>query len=600
MPLTPTVKRRLKNTALVLVGLLLVLYLTWSWHIRSGMAELSENSQKQLSELVSLLDSLLLRFETIPHVLSTNPMLADALLDQRNQEKISRLNLYLEELRHITEASDIYLIDALGVAVAASNWQQPYSFVGQDYSFRPYFTEAIAGGQGSYYAVGTASNRRGFYFSFPVLDKGGVLGAIVVKLDLTDIETQAAGVAQAGQYDFIITDPDDIVFASNRPEWRLTSLTPLTQSKQYALNASKRYAKRQISELAIHPAYRGVGKALSTYRIGKGAEAADYLDTAILMTKAGWRVHVLSPLGEVYAALYQVLLLAATCYGLLLLFTLLQYERRRSLARMQQSRDELERRVEERTAELQAANTQLKDTQDELIQAAKLTVVGSLSASINHELNQPLAAIRSYTQNTQTFLERDMPQRARENLAIILELTDRMAEIVGQFKSFTRKSQGKDRAVALDECLAQALTIVQPEIDKQQVALSVSADRDDLRVWCDGTRLQQVLVNLISNALTAMAQSEHKRLHISLIEGDPLLIRIQDSGPGVRDSLMEKIFEPYYTTSERQGLGLGLSISRRMIESMQGDIRVSNAPEGGAIFDIALPAYSPEKAQYES
>ncbi len=598
--MTVSKRTRLKQSALMLTGLMMVLYLAWSWHIRTGMTQLTQNSQKQLSELVSLLDSVLLRFETIPQVLSTNPLLAEALLEQRNADKINHLNQYLEEIQHITEASDIYLVDALGIAISASNWQQPYSFVGKDFSFRPYYTEAIAGGQGSYFAVGTSSDKRGFYFSFPVQDKGSVIGVIVVKLDVNDIETQASGIALAGQYDFIITDPDDIVFAASRPEWRLTSLSPLTQGKQYALNASKRYAARQVKPLDITPEYNGVSKEPATYKIGNGVSAEDYLDTAIFMSKAGWRVHILSPMKALYQSLSQVLLLAGTCYCVLLLFTLLQYEKRRSLIRMQKSRDELEKRVEERTAELLAANTKLKETQDELIQAAKLTVVGSLSASINHELNQPLAAIRSYTQNTQTFLLRNMPEKARENLAIIIELTDRMAEIVGQFKSFTRKSQGKDGAVSLSECLTQALTIVQPEIDKQHVHLNVTADTDSLAVWCDATRLQQVLVNIISNALTAMSQCEKKRLSIQLIAGDPLTIRIQDTGPGVRDSLMEKIFEPYYTTSERLGLGLGLSISRRMIESMQGEIRVSNAPEGGAVFDIVLPAFRPENSQYES
>ncbi|MBT1445030.1 sensor histidine kinase [Shewanella sp. JM162201] len=592
--------RRLRYTLLALIGLIGVLYLTWVWQLYSGMRELGDGSKKQLSELVHLLDSVLSRFETIPHVLSTNPVLAEALLNQQDKERITALNLYLEEIRHVTEASDIYLIDALGIAVAASNWQEDYSFIGQDYSFRPYFTDAIAGRQGNYYAVGTASDRRGYYFSFPVLHRGSVLGAIVVKLDVADLEEQAAGVAKAGGYDFIITDPDDIVFASNRDDWRLNSLTQITNNKRNALNATKRYAKRAVKELALQPAYQGATATPGRYRIGQGSAAQDFLETAEDMVKAGWRVHVLTPLAPLYDALRQALLLAATCYGLLLLFTLLQRERRLSLERMQASRDELELRVRERTAALEAANTELKDTQDELIQAAKLTVVGTLSASINHELNQPLAAIRSYTQNTQTLLERDMTDRARANLGIILELTDRLADIVAQFKSFTRKSHGKDSAVDLSECLTQALTIVQPELDKQRVSLKVAQHGHLPSLWCDGTRLQQVLVNLISNAVNAMSQSKGKQLNISLIDGDPLIIRIQDSGPGVRESLMEKIFEPYYTTSERQGLGLGLSISRKIVESMQGQIRLANAAEGGAIFDICLPRPSNDKGQYES
>ncbi|QSX39616.1 sensor histidine kinase [Shewanella cyperi] len=596
LPVTAKIRRKMLLALLIAAGLFLTLRLTAWYHVHQGEKVLAQESRQQLSQLISLLDGLLSRFETIPHVLSTNPTLASALLDQQNDQKRRELNLYLEELQHVTEASDIYLVDALGVAVAASNWKQSISFIGQDYSFRPYFIEAISGRLGSYYAVGTSSDKRGFYFSYPIYDRGTILGAIVVKVDIADIEQQATGIAEAGQYEYLITDPDDIVFLSSRAEWRLSSLTPLTQSKRFALNASKRYANRAINELLIRPPYSRAGKEQTPqrYQIPTDGKRLYYMDTEQEMAKAGWRVHVLSPMKPLHDELPMLLLLAASCYGLLVVGLLLHNERKRSLARMQQARDQLEQRVRERTRDLEAANTKLKDTQDELIQAAKLTVIGSLSASINHELNQPLAAIRSYAQNTQTFLARDMRERAGDNIRIIVELTDRLAEIVGQFKSFNRKSQGTDTATDIGECIRQALTIVQPEIDKQGVELKLALPEQKIEVWGDKVRLQQVLVNLMSNAIVAMAQCPHKRLQLSAIVDEKLRIRIQDNGPGVRESQMQKIFEPYYTTNERQGLGLGLSISQRIIESMQGSIQVSNADTGGAVFDIILPLYRHE------
>lgn len=207
---------------------------------------------------------------------------------------------------------------------------------------------------------------------------------------------------------------------------------------------------------------------------------------------------------------------------------------------MQLAQSLLEQRVEERTQDLQQANHQLKDTQDELIQAAKLTVIGSLSASINHELNQPLAALRSYAQNTQTFLARNMQDKALDNIKIIIELTDRLADIVGQFKSFTRKSQGTDSATDIGRCIKQALTIVQPAIDKQGVELDVQLPNGNYQVWGDKVRLQQVFVNIMSNAIVAMQQSVKRSLVIRVTSEDKFCISIQDSGPGVRESQMEK------------------------------------------------------------
>ncbi|MGL6123190.1 MAG: sensor histidine kinase [Shewanella sp.] len=592
LPMTPKAKKRFLLTLVLLAGLVATLKLTYWVHLHQGKMEIQTQSQKQLKELVSFLDGALSRYKSIPHVLSTNPMLANVLNDKLNPDKVQELNLYLEEIQHVTEASDIYLIDALGIAIAASNWQQGYSFIGKDYSFRPYYTDAISGNLGRYYAVGTSSDKRGFYFSYPIYQQGGkgILGAIIVKVNIADIEQQSTSIAIAGQYQFLISDPDDIVFISSVDEWRLKSLTPMTDAKQYALNASKRYAEHPIGELLMKPPYES-GSQTMLYQLQTGTDHEQYMDIHQSMAKAGWQVHILAPIKPLLTSLPELMLLSASIYLLLALSILFNAERRRNLQRMQLAQSLLEQRVEERTQDLQQANHQLKDTQDELIQAAKLTVIGSLSASINHELNQPLAALRSYAQNTQTFLARDMQDKALDNIKIIIELTDRLADIVGQFKSFTRKSQGTDSATDIGRCIKQALTIVQPAIDKQGVELDVQLPSGHYQVWGDKVRLQQVFVNLMSNAIVAMQQSLKRQLVIRVTSEDKFCISIQDSGPGVRESQMEKIFEPYFTTNERHGLGLGLSISQRIIESMQGQINVANAEEGGAIFQIILPIY---------
>ncbi|KFZ37062.1 histidine kinase [Shewanella mangrovi] len=583
-------RKRLGITLLMLLGLCATLAITYWYHLEQGFARIQPLANRQLTEVINFIDGALIRYESIPHVLSTNPMLASALAHSDNSDEIRHINRYFEEIQHVTEASDIYLLNNQGEAIAASNWQKPYSFIGQNYAFRPYYTEAIAGRLGSYYAVGTSSDTRGFYFSYPIVEKGKVLGIIVVKVDIADIEEQLTGLAKAGQYELAISGNDQVIFLASMASWRLKSLMPLTSAAQDAIYQSRRYANRIITALSIKPPYNSLNDAeRSLYHISHDDGHEQFLDTKGSMSKAGWDVHVLTPVKPLYTSLPLTMLLSASVYMLLALGLSFSLERRKNMRRMQQAHNLLELRVKERTQELESANTKLQETQEELIQAAKLTVIGSLSASINHEINQPLAALRSYAQNTQTLLQRDMQDKAKENLSTIISLSDRLAEIVAQFKSFTRKSEGQDKANSLNDTLGEALTIVNPEIEKQRISLHLELPDQPVRFFGDKVRLQQVLVNIISNAVVAMQQVDTRLLTISVTLSDKLQIQIRDSGPGVNESQMEKIFEPYFTTSQRQGLGLGLSISRRIIESMNGTITVTNAAEGGAEFVILLP-----------
>ncbi|MFQ6370385.1 sensor histidine kinase [Shewanella sp. YIC-542] len=583
--------KRLLISILLIGGLLITLKLTYWYHLQQGFAQAQPLAQKQLKEVINFIDGALIRYESIPQVLSTNPVLAKALQHSDDAKEIQLINRYFEEIQYVTEASDIYLLNQHGDAVAASNWQETYSFIGQNYGFRPYYTEAMAGRLGSYYAVGTSSDTRGFYFAYPVQEQGTVLGVIVVKVDIADIEVQLTGLAQSGQYELSISGDDQVIFAASMPNWRLKSLVPLDDARHQDISKSRRYANRVISALPLQPPYSPDinPEKPPIYQFPTSYGEAQFIDTCSEMTKAGWHVHVMTPVKPLYSALPPLLLLSTCVYLLGALALLFSLERRKNMRRMQQAQQLLEYRVQERTRELQDANQKLQDTQDELVQAAKLTVIGSLSASINHEINQPLAALRSYAQNTQVLLNRQMQDKAQENLTTIISLSDRLAEIVSQFKSFTRKSKGLDKPTLIRNTIEDALTIVAPAIEKHQVQLQLQLPDAPLRFFGDKVRLQQVLVNLISNAITAMQQSAERLLTITISADEQLCIQIRDSGPGVNESQMEKIFEPYFTTSQRQGLGLGLSISRRIVESMNGSISVANAAGGGAEFKILLP-----------
>jgi len=267
-------------------------------------------------------------------------------------------------------------------------------------------------------------------------------------------------------------------------------------------------------------------------------------------------------------------------------------------ALMQEALDELEERVGRRTADLTEANRRLRQeveeherTRDELIQSAKLAALGQMSAGINHELNQPLTAMRTYADNARTYLDRSNLEQAAWNLRQISELTGRMAQISGQLKYFSRKSSGQRTRVSLGACLEGAQRIVRTRAAQVGADLVIDQSAQNLFVSADPVQLEQVLVNLIGNACDVLKQRPVKRIEVNTRQEDgKVLVLVRDSGPGIVAENLEKVFDPFFTTTE-SGLGLGLSISHTIVRRLGGTLTVRNAPGGGAVFTVMLAAW---------
>jgi two-component system C4-dicarboxylate transport sensor histidine kinase DctB len=278
-------------------------------------------------------------------------------------------------------------------------------------------------------------------------------------------------------------------------------------------------------------------------------------------------------------------------------------ERKKQETALREARSRLEQRVDERTADLMATNIRLqaeieerakaedalRQTQDQLVQAAKLASLGQMSASISHELNQPLAAIRTYADNARKLLGRDRTDDANWNLLQIGFLTDRMARISSQLKAFSRKASGTSESVSLSEAVRVTVEIAAAAVKKAGVRLTVSEIPADVKVWADRLQLEQVLLNLVTNGVQAAADSEHREVSIQVAaEGDRVKLLVADSGPGIASAHMNETFDPFFTTKEA-GLGLGLSICQQLVESMNGSLSAANAADGGAVFILTLP-----------
>jgi len=593
--------RHLLLVALIL-PLVLILWLTAHWSRQIALENLQQQNQHQLKLFVANLQGQLEKYEFLPELLATNSLLLNFLQYPNDINTINALNRYLETINEVANASDTYLMNAEGWTIAASNWLSERPFVGRNFSYRPYFQEAMQGKLGRYFALGSTSNKRGYYFAYPVRDQEKIQGAVVMKIELLGFEESWRSFKE----DFVVTDPDGVIFISTNDAWRYKSLYPLDNSVIERIHNSRRYGKAEIGTLAITRK-----DPLSEYAqvINMGdPRRTDHLMLVQEMSEAGWRVHTFASLGVVNSQMLKSLLFATILYIAIVFLVLYLFQRSRRIkerARFEKrAKQVLERRVKERTADLTEANIRLlreieehrltdetlRQTQDELIQAAKMAALGQMSSGINHELNQPLAAIRSYADNARALLTRDRPDEASWNLEQIAELTERMAKISRQLKVFSRKTSGQIVSVSLQAVIENALKIVGPQLKDTETELRRSLPEEELYVLSDMVQLEQVLVNLITNAVHAVELQAQRWIRIAVsTRPGKANIEILDNGPGIEKANLERIFDPFFTTkSEDRGLGLGLSISYRIVEMMHGTLTAANRPEGGALFTLQL------------
>ncbi|EKO3785330.1 sensor histidine kinase [Vibrio harveyi] len=569
----------------------------WVWS--HSYQSLLDKHQSQLERFSSHIQNKLDKYAHIPHLLSKDEPLVEALLNPENSAQLEITNRYLESVNGVIEAADTYLIDKWGTTIAASNWRKERSFVGRNFAFRPYFKQAITGQRSQYYALGSTSGKRGYYYSYPIVYAGGVIGVVVVKMDLSKIEDNW----QQPNSVFVASDPNGIVFMSSRNDWLFKSLQPLEEPTAAEVWASRQYLNTTIDSLGfVGDMSLAHTEAKQGYPYNKGTLVVSSLPLENLKLT----IRVLSPKQSVIWFTMGYLLVLTLVFTVLFLVGQLIYhrqQRHRQIERIQQEANQkLEYQVMARTAELQAEIAQrieteqtLRVTQDELVQAAKLAVLGQMSASISHELNNPLAAIRSFAENGKLFLHKEKYERTEDNLTRISALTDRMANISQQLRSFAKKTSGNELAQThLLPVIASAKELMKPAFKSARVTLNTKLIEQDVEVQINTIQLEQVLVNLLTNAIEATKGQENKQVHLSIekdIQAELVWIYVDDNGSGLGEFTFSQLCEPFLTTKQN-GLGLGLSISQQILAGMNGKLSAQNREQGGARFSICLPLIS--------
>ncbi len=590
----------------LLMCLLLASALVGNYAGEQASAGLKERATSVANLQAAVLKTELERYRSLPYVLANDPDVIRVLATP-TAGFAHRLDLKLEALSRETKVGVAYVLDAGGFGVAMSNWDSSNPFCqprrpGDDANAgscagRYYFTGAIEQGRAEFFALGRADGRPGMYFSNAVESGGAKLGVVVAKVGFDAVEKIWA---QDGVITFV-TDEHGVVVITGIDAWRFRTVAPLLPNTRKQLLDSGQFGASKLEPLELYAAKDAEGLVLAP-----GRPKEKFMVAEVPLSPPGWKLHVLLPAGrEVRSAKIMAGFILFLGGGLLLTITGILVRRRTrraaEAAREIATREELERRVASRTIELTRANQRLHAEmeekrkisknlhmlQDELVMANKLATLGQITAGVAHEINQPVAAIRAYAENSILLLERKQDALAAKNLGLIGDLTVRISGITDELRAFSRRSTAGVAPTDVASALDGALLLTSHRISAENVKVVQKGRRSGLVAVAERMRLEQVLVNLIQNALDAMAECTERTLIVTIEENQNcVVIHVDDNGAGMSPQTFKSLFMPFVTT-KANGLGLGLAISQDIVAEFGGELTAVRR-ERGSRFTVSL------------
>ena len=590
--LRPTYRRYAIRVLLAIATIAILAGSTW-WIARlGGLDRLERQLDDRLTVSLRAVESEIERYRYLPDVVSQDPRIV-ALLADGDPAAIAIANGYLQVVRDMAGADELYAVDIDGTTLAASNWNEPGSFVGHNYAFRPYFADAIRTGAGRFYAVGVTTGRPGYFLSSRVTIGSKTIGVVVAKVDMAPL---AQTWARAGDLT-AVADRDGVIFMSGEPRWTYHPLHPLTPSTIARLQAERRYDGIDLA--GMEPLTPVAADRSGQLSVAVGGE--EFLLGQRDVEPDQWRLLSALPLAPVEAEARLMGGLAALT-SMLAFAVALFWRQRRQLTRMKLEQNAvLERRVTERTTALAheveeriRAELELRTTQESLIHAAKLAALGRMSAAIVHEVSQPLSALDNTLAAAGLHAERQATGEVQRNLTSARSLLKRMQRTVKHLKTFSsRRDTAPPEPVDVNLAIEAAIEIVLPRAREHGVHIAFERDDRLEPVSGNAIRLEQVLINLLLNALDATIAAG--QTHIVVTAGptqERICIAVTDTGGGISSEARARLFEPFFTTKTTgEGLGLGLSISRTIIEEFGGALSLLPLPTDGTEARVELPLH---------
>ena len=553
-----------RNRHTVLAAIVVILLLAGAVLVSDGIAErraIAAESDR-LSNVARLTASSYQRqvdkFRLVATTLSADSDVG-VLLDTRSNAAVLRLNERLANLNTALDASVIYLLNDQGTTVASSNWRQSDSFLGENYRFRAYFSQALSTGQWEQYALGTRSRIPGLFVARRVVTEAKATGVIVVKIWFDGLEREWA--SSAGST--FVASKQGVILVSSVPEWRFQTIRKLDDIEQETLRSQVEFGNAPLQQNALFAQGAVIDRAGEFKNETKFIAAREALPN-------GLSVYVIAPLGKsVNSARNFGRLVVLVIAGLIAALAVFYIFRSRAIIATEQRENA----------------SRIADLKDRLVQANKLSSLGQMAAGIGHEINQPLTAIGIRAQNAHRLIESGRAEEAATAVQEISALTGRMGAITQELRRFARRGDGRLGKVRLQSVFEGMQLLLGDRIRTTGTALNI--DPVDISVIGEQGRLEQVFVNLMQNAMDAMGDGGQIDIIIHGI-GQTVSIAIRDNGPGIKAELIERLFQPF-TTSKDDGLGLGLVICRDIIADFGGELNLVPS-KVGASFEITLKA----------
>lgn len=516
------------------------------------------------------------RTSVVPLLLSRDPDLIDALKVGNYASTSAKLIALQKEIG----VASIRLIDMEGRVVGATN----RNILGTSHRADAFFVDA----QRAPDTVFTAAAReaRGFDFTYSraLRGDGKVLGVIVVSVDLMKYERAWSGLQDA----VLVTDSEGTVILSTEPVWRGR---PLAEA------------------LAVKDPPSALSRAVQATTDWARSPPDAYLQgEAVMRTEAripfrGWRIVTFTAYDSVRERVNGILALQIMGFAILMSLTFYMLSRRawsRSLSLQRESAELrlLNARLQREIAEREKVQKDLEVAEQTLAQSSKLAALGEMSAAVSHELNQPLAAMKTYLAGARLLLQRRRPEEALSSFQRIDDLIERMGAITRQLKSYARKGGEAFEPVDLRSSVSSALSMMEPQLKARVVKITRGLPRQPVMVMADRIRLEQVIINLLRNALDATKDVKSPQIDLLLSAGETAMLTVRDNGHGIAD--LDNLFEPFYTTKKPgEGVGLGLAISSGIVTDLGGRLTARNGEEGGAVFEMQLPILGREQEAAE-
>ena len=532
---------------------------------QEGEIRLTQNERNIVSELQknSVIPQFLVRDQSIWNALLSNNFSS---LPQMFSEFINEISI-----------ESITLMDRTGQIVAVAGKEN----LNVNSSNKIIFNTAISTNDTVMNIIEKNENEFGFFYSRKIENDQRVLGVLSIEVDLKKFENSWKS---AGDRIFISNGEGKIVLATE-PTWKGLS-DDLAWKNQNSKNIIKR-----------------------GYSVAKGwvdsNESDQYFNDSsfVRFNKnipiLNWKISSFENYSGVRERVNTILALEILIFLLLLVLSLYSLNRKKIL-RLNLFEEEtiklreLNKKLETEMEQRKRVEKNLLAVEQTLEQHSKLAALGEMSAAISHELNQPLAAMKTYLAGASLLLKRNRPQETVAALMRIDGLIHRMGEITKQLKSFARKNTESFVPLNFNDAILEAMSIMEPQLKQSGIKIDTNIPSEPVLIVGDQQRLEQVIINLIRNAIDALDDTELPSITISLYKNNSVRFSIRDNGKGINN--LEKLFEPFQTSKDPgKGLGLGLAISSNIISELGGSLSGENLTPTGAEFTIKLPLFDPSR-----